>query len=83
MDTITDSRKCRDCGDLLDRNPAITGPPWLHSNGVFLRDGHGAWPVPQCPQCGSEDYRHDQTDAWADYLRCGSCGQSDRMSLGD
>ncbi len=77
------AEKCRDCGDTITRSPSLTGPPFLHSDGVFLRDGHGAWPTPTCPKCGSEDYHFDQTDPWADHLRCGSCQHTERMSLGD
>lgn len=38
---------------------------------------------PQCPDCDSFDYVFDQSDPWADISRCGSCGHTDRRSLGD
>lgn len=45
--------------------------------------GHAFEVKPQCPECGSFDYVFDQTDPWADITRCGSCGHTDRRSLGD
>lgn len=38
---------------------------------------------PQCPQCRSFDYQFENWDAYADYTRCGSCGHTERFSLGD
>jgi hypothetical protein len=45
--------------------------------------GHTFEPKPQCPKCKSFDYVHDETDPWANYDRCGSCGHTERFSLGD
>lgn len=45
--------------------------------------GHPFVVKPQCPKCDSFDYVFDQSDPWADITRCGSCGHTDRRSLGD
>ena len=59
-------------------------PGWEHvDDHSRYRNGHVAQPAPQCPKCGSPKVVFDQSDPWADLLRCQECGHTDRISLGD
>lgn len=63
------------------RHPGSHIYTWFHVDD--RSDDHMAEPAPACPKCGSANYVHDATDAWADYTRCGDCRYEHRMSLGD
>lgn len=36
-----------------------------------------------CPKCNATGCVYDQSNAWADYFRCPTCGHEERYSLGD
>jgi hypothetical protein len=68
------------------RNPAGHDTAWFHLGGGNASNTGGfhlAAPAPRCPKCRSANYRHDASDAWADYWRCADCPYTYRMSLGD
>lgn len=82
--TRTDLCAAQD-GPIEWRQTGVWDPgAWVHADdGTRFRNGHVAQPMPQCPKCGSPKYVFDQSDPWADVLRCNECGHVDRVSLGD